>query len=203
MDGSYTFHGSARGHARSKLHSNGPLTADVTSDSTCSRAAQAQGSTPSTGGLATSRSAARLGGTRKNISAGVPVQSGGSFTMDGLTGQLYGPKTDVKTRPTRTDGGFDFMLHPQGGVVETARNRNLVVQRSSNDLSNRSRDHVARNIGALSTARPFQGRKTRRWSSRISTGRHDLALQYGMRMTRAIQVNDTCTASTKSWTRSD
>ena len=39
--------------------------------------------------------------------------------MDGLTGQLYGPKTDDKTRPTRADGGFDFMLHPQSGVVET------------------------------------------------------------------------------------
>ena len=39
--------------------------------------------------------------------------------MDGLTGQLYGPKTDDKTRPTRADGAFDFILHPQGGVVET------------------------------------------------------------------------------------
>ena len=39
--------------------------------------------------------------------------------MDGLTGQLYGPKTDVKTQPTRADGAFDFALHPQGGVVET------------------------------------------------------------------------------------
>ena len=51
--------------------------------------------------------------------AGVPVQGGGSFSMDGLTGQLYGPQTDVKTQPTRADGAFDFMLHPQGGAVET------------------------------------------------------------------------------------
>ena len=39
--------------------------------------------------------------------------------MDGLTGQLYGPRVDEKTRPTRADGAFDFMLHPQGGVTDT------------------------------------------------------------------------------------
>ena len=118
MDGSYTFNGSARGHARSS-HTSGPLTADVTMRFYLFT----RGPSAGVNSIDARFGDIRVGGDAwwnptKHF-AGVPVQSGGSFAMDGLTGQLYGPQTDVKTRPTRTDGAFDFMLHPQGGVVET------------------------------------------------------------------------------------
>ena len=118
MDGSYTFHGSARGHARSS-HASGPMTADVTIRFYLFTRGPSAGVNSIDGRFSDIKVGGEAWWNPEKHFAGVPVQGGGSFSMDGLTGQLYGPTADVKTQPTRADGAFDFMLHPQSGVVET------------------------------------------------------------------------------------
>ena len=118
MDGSYTFHGSAKGHARSS-HSSGPMTADVTIRFYLFTRGPSAGVNEIDGRFGNIKVGGNPWWNPTKHFSGVPVQSGGSFSMDGLTGQLYGHQTDDKVRPTRADGGFDFLLHPQGGVVET------------------------------------------------------------------------------------
>ena len=59
---------------------------------------------------------------------GVPAQSGGSFSMDGLTGQLYGPKTGVQNVSRRGPMEHSDRVHrciPKRGVSSIRkRNRN-------------------------------------------------------------------------------
>ena len=90
MDGSYTFEGSARGHARSP-HTNGSFTADVTIRFYLFTRGPSAGVNSIDGRFGNIKVGGETWWHPTKHFNGVPVQSGGSFSMDGLNGQLYGP----------------------------------------------------------------------------------------------------------------
>ena len=114
-DGTYTFHGSARGQVRS-ADINGPMTADMTLRFYHFTRGPSAGTNVIDGSFENIVVDGDAWWSPVHSFTGGAVGDGGEFDSGGVSGQLYGPSASDKVAPMKADGSFDIQLHTRGGV---------------------------------------------------------------------------------------